>query len=57
MSLIECKKNQIKRASGLEMVICQSRGHDMIFGHGKHVGPAWPIAKLNPFLNELDLGY
>lgn len=56
MSLIELKNNQVKRVCVLEMATCQSRGHDMIFGHGMHVGPAWPIAKLNPLLNELGLG-
>ena len=40
----------------LEMAMCQISAHDMILGHGGHVGPAWPIAKLNPFLNELSPG-
>lgn len=35
--------------------MCQSSGHDMVLGHGGHVGTAWPIEKLNPFINELGL--
>jgi hypothetical protein len=50
------KKETVQILYGLEMAMCQSSGHDMILGHGGHGGPAWPIAKLNPLLNELGFG-